>query len=183
MRLNTFFRVGIAILKNIKLKILRGSDYNFQWLCSCSPTTELRVHKGGKATIGRHLSTLRNVLISVCPNANLIIGDNVNINTDCAIVARNRICIGNDVIFGPGCKVYDHDHDYKKIGKERKESFLIGDVEIGNGVWFGANCVILRGTFIGNNCVFGAGSIIKGKYPDNVVITQKRNENQKTIDA
>ena len=38
-------------------------------------------------------------------------------------------------------------------------------VEIGNNVWIGANCVILRGTKIGDNCVVAAGSVIKGRVP------------------
>ena len=75
---------------------------------------------------------------------------------------------------GPNCGVYDHDHDYKKVGKQRMESFVTGTIEIGDGVWFGANCVILKNTKIGDNCVFGAGSIIKGEYPSNTIVIQKR---------
>ena len=181
MNINTIIKVGTSVLRNIKLKLLRGSDYHCKWLYSCSPSTEIRIHKGGKLTIGQHLSTLRNVLVSVCPNATLVIGDNVNINTDCSIIAKNKISIGNDVIFGPGCKIYDHDHDYTKTGKERRESFVTGTVKVGNGVWFGANCIVLRGTVIGDNCVFGAGTIIKGDYPDNTLVVQERAEKQKRI--
>lgn len=38
----------------------------------------------------------------------------------------------------------------------------------------GCNVVILRGTSIGKNCIVGAGSVLKGTYPDNSVIVQKR---------
>ena len=85
------------------------------------------------------------------------------------------------MIFGPDCKIYDHDHDYSKTGKERTSSYIKGSVKIGNGVWFGANCIVLRGTEIGDNCVFGAGCVIKGKYPSNTLVTQERNETHKEI--
>ena len=53
-------------------------------------------------------------------------------------------------------------------------------VEIGNNVWIGANCVILRGTKIGDNCVVAAGSVIKGEFPANTLIYQKRDTEVKT---
>ena len=45
---------------------------------------------------------------------------------------------------------------------------------IGDNSWIGCNVVILRGTSIGKNCIVGAGSVLKGTYPDNSVIVQKR---------
>ena len=44
----------------------------------------------------------------------------------------------------------------------------------------GANCVILRGTKIGDNCVVAAGSVIKGEFPANTLIYQKRETEIKT---
>lgn len=41
---------------------------------------------------------------------------------------------------------------------------------IGDNVWIGWGSIILKGTVIGNNCVVGAGSLVAGKFPDNVVI-------------
>ena len=50
----------------------------------------------------------------------------------------------------------------------------IAPVTIGDNSWIGCNVVILRGTSIGKNCIVGAGSVLKGTYPDNSVIVQKR---------
>jgi len=52
---------------------------------------------------------------------------------------------------------------------------------IGDNVWIGAGCIILRGTVIGDNCVIGAGSVIKGKIESNTLITQRRNEYKRSI--
>lgn len=43
-------------------------------------------------------------------------------------------------------------------------------VEIGNNVFIGMNAVILMGTTIGDNCVIGAGTVVKGKIPNNSVV-------------
>lgn len=183
MNIKTVWQVGTSLIRNIYLKIRSGKNYDCKWLYSCPVGTQIKIHKGGKLSIGDHFSAQKGLLVSVLPGGELSLGNNININSDCSIVARKKITIGSDVIFGPGVKVYDHDHDYRKTGKDRRTTFVTGEVEIGNGVWLGANCVVLRGTKIGDNCVFGAGSIIKGEYPGNTLIVQERTEKQKIITA
>lgn len=176
MKLSTFFRVAIGLIKTTGLKLIRWNDYDCSYINSYSLSTELVIHKGGKLKTGKHVSALNDVTISVASGAELKIGDYVNINKGCSIIAKQKITIGDYVSFGPNCGIYDHDHDYKKRGRERQIGFITGDVEIGNGVWFGANCIILKDTVIGDNCVFGAGCIIKGNYDANTVVVQERKE-------
>lgn len=45
-----------------------------------------------------------------------------------------------------------------------------GVTSIGNNVFIGMRAIILMGSNIGNNCIIGAGSVVSGTYPDNVVI-------------
>ena len=52
--------------------------------------------------------------------------------------------------------------------------YCYAPIIIGNDCWIGANTVILRGTKIGDNCVVGAGCVLKGVFPTNSVIVQKR---------
>jgi acetyltransferase-like isoleucine patch superfamily enzyme len=87
-------------------------------------------------------------------------------------VCRKNIYIGSGTEFGTNVLIYDHDHDYRAGLKTDK--FKESPVKIGNNCWIGANSVILRGTVLGNNCVIAAGSVIRGEYPDNSVIIQKR---------
>ena len=37
-------------------------------------------------------------------------------------------------------------------------------------VFVGADCTFLPNTFVGNNCIIGAGSVVRGRFPDNSVI-------------
>ena len=102
------------------------------------------------------------------------IGENVRINNNCRIACRNHVVIEEEVEFGPGVLIYDHDHQFNVergvIGNEYKTD----PIKIGKNSWIGANVIILRGTEIGKNCVVGAGSVIKGKYGDNCLIYQER---------
>jgi len=43
-------------------------------------------------------------------------------------------------------------------------------VEIGPGSWLGSGAVILPGTRLGRNTVVGAGSVVRGAFPDHVVL-------------
>lgn len=52
--------------------------------------------------------------------------------------------------------------------------FKTSPITIGSNVWIGANTLILRGTHIGDNCVVAGGAVIRGSYPANTVIIQKR---------
>lgn len=176
MKIKTIINVSTSLIRNMILKIINGSNYQCNWLYSCPISSSFNLNKKGVLKIGKHLSARRNLSIIVRENAVLNIGDSVNFNDNCSITCRKNISIGNNVIFGPGCMVFDHDHDYHKIGVERRKNLVDGDISIGNGVWFGANCIVLRNTHIGDNCVFGAGSIVKGEYQENSKVIQERKE-------
>ena len=42
-------------------------------------------------------------------------------------------------------------------------------IRIGSHVWMGANVTVLPGVTVGNNVVIGAGSVVTGDLPDNVI--------------
>lgn len=44
-----------------------------------------------------------------------------------------------------------------------------GKVKIGNNIYFGKNCTVLKGVTIGDNCIIGAGSIVNVNIPNNSV--------------
>ena len=47
---------------------------------------------------------------------------------------------------------------------------VFGKIKIGNNVFVGINCIILSNTTIGDNCIIGAGSVVRGHFPDNSII-------------
>ena len=45
-----------------------------------------------------------------------------------------------------------------------------GRVKIGNGCWFGARAVVLRGVELGDFCVVGAGAVVTDSFAAGSVI-------------
>lgn len=93
------------------------------------------------------------------------------INRNVCIVAKETIRIGNHVSIGPNVCIYDHDHSRKS-----ETGFITAPIVIGNNVWIGSNCTILKGVTIGDNSIIAAGSEITHDVPSNSVIYQKRTD-------
>lgn len=138
---------------------------------------DITVDKGGKLLLGKGVAIGARSQCTVRRGATLKLGAMSSLNSDCKLVCREKIEIGENTIFGPNVLVYDHDHLFDaETGVKRKE-YKTGEVVIGKNCWIGANTVILRGTRIGDNSVVGAGSVVKGEYPAGSKIVQKRPEN------
>lgn len=90
-----------------------------------------------------------------------------------SITARSRtIRIGKNTMFGPDCMVMDS--DFHKPWPPTIRSINPGfeddqDVVIGNNVWIGARCIILKGVTIGDNAVIASGSIVVKNIPPNAL--------------
>lgn len=81
----------------------------------------------------------------------LTIGDNVHITHNVMILTHdNSRCVIKNMI---GYRIDE--------GAETK---------IGNNCFIGMNSILLMGTQLGNNVIVGAGSVVHGIFPDNVVI-------------
>lgn len=105
-------------------------------------------------------------------------GGKINIGSGCGIsgstiYAMKSIEIGNDVLIGGNCKIIDNDFHPLHIDKrnpQKLEDVKRRPIVIGDGCFIGANSIILKGTTLGKNCVVGAGSVVSGVFPDNVII-------------
>jgi len=101
----------------------------------------------------------------------LRIGDRALIGRGSHLVAHQSVVIGDDVITGPNCYVTDQNHVYADPATPIGRQWPANDpVEIGPGSWLGSGAVILPGTRLGRNTVVGAGSVVRGAFPDHVVL-------------
>ena len=151
------FCVPLASLKFLILKVEKGNNFKARF-----------------PAIGKMLKMHNGAKIRTRNGGNLVIGNNFSMNNGCIVTAYDNVKIGENVMLGPNVLIYDHDHDYKAKGGVFSLKYKTSPVTIGNNVWIGANCIILRGTSIGDNCVIGGGCVLKGEYPSNSVIVQKR---------
>jgi acetyltransferase-like isoleucine patch superfamily enzyme len=100
----------------------------------------------------------------------LTIGSHTLIGKGSAIVAHERVVIGDNVYTGHNVYVTDANHGYEDIdtpiGRQFAES---RPVSIGNGSWLGHGAVVLPGVSIGAHVVVGAASVVTSNLPDRCV--------------
>ncbi len=85
--------------------------------------------------------------------------------------AAGGIIIGNDVIMGSYISFHSENHNFSDTSKLiREQGVTSKGIILGNNIWVGAKVTFLDGCVIGDNCVVAAGAVVKGIFPDNVVI-------------
>lgn len=129
--------------------------------------------RNGVLEINDNLDMSYNSRITVTNGGKVLIKGNCSFNTNSICVSMGKVTIGKNVAIGPNVCIYDHDHRFNENGKMDNE-YSKGEIVIGNNVWIGAGCIILKNTIIGDNSIIGAGSIIKGNIPNNSLVTSDR---------
>jgi acetyltransferase-like isoleucine patch superfamily enzyme len=98
------------------------------------------------------------------------IGEGCRLNTMSFSTEPYLIEIGDHVAIAGGSEIITHDGAIWSFLQDFPNADVFGKVKIGNNVFIGDNCTILPNTSIGDNCVVGAGSVVRGKFPENSVI-------------
>lgn len=166
--LNTVYYQIISIISKYRW----GVSLAVEGLFLKKPSTQIIIADGGKMYIKHNVSFQRNVSLTAIAGGKLRIGSNVAFNRNCIVVCRKEIIIGDNVMFGPGVTIYDHDHIFSYDGI--LPGFKYGTITIEKGCWIAANVTILRGTHIGKGSVIGAGAIVKGNIPPHSLVTSDR---------
>ena len=98
------------------------------------------------------------------------IGQNCHFETNAFSTEPYLIEIGDHVAIATGTDFITHDGGIWCFRDELINGDIFGKIKIGNNVLIGSKCTILPNTIIGDNCIIGAGSVVRGKFPDNSVI-------------
>lgn len=164
--------IKFMIIKLIYFKRTDISYYNF-----FSPFTTIELDKQSSVKISRNVRMRSGGKLLIRKDGDLKIGSSTFFNYNCIVTCHEKVVIGNNVQIGPNVLIYDHDHDFHAENGMASAKFKTSPVEIGDNVWIGANVIILRGSVIGDNCVVGAGTIVKGCFNKNMLITNQRKIN------
>lgn len=98
------------------------------------------------------------------------IGENVWIGPYTLLEGINaKLTIGNYVSIDTGVTIYTHDSTKYHVSGG-KNSFLSGDVSIGDNTVIGTMSMISCGVSIGNKCVIAAHSFVNCDVPDNSIV-------------
>lgn len=97
--------------------------------------------------------------------ASIVIGNRVGISNS-AIHASESIIIGDDVLIGGSCKIYDTDfHSVSYEERTNNTGVKKNEVIIEKGAFIGAGCYILKGVHIGKKSVIAAASVVTKDVP------------------
>ncbi len=146
----------------------------------------VRALKKGKLIIGKNFtlhsrpgSALGGITNYPCfmmiKDGSIEIGDNCGF-TGTVLSARTKIKIGNNVLIGANTRIFDHDYhsmnyrDRRDIQKDLEGTKSI-PVTIGDDVFIGNQCQILKGVKIGSRCIISANSVVSLRnIPDDSVV-------------
>ena len=96
-----------------------------------------------------------------------------------SITAYKKVIIGENCQIASNTFIADTDFHpispIERLKQVKGEKYSFDSVNkkgivIGDNVWICWGAIILKGTKIGNNSIVGAGSVVKGNFPENVVI-------------
>lgn len=96
---------------------------------------------------------------------NTFIGQRVAIHTN----IHGGVFIGDDVDVAPHVVLHSGTHLQDNF-RRRAGTGAGNDIAIGNGSWIGVRAVILYGTKIGRRCIVAPGAVVRGIFPDDVLI-------------
>lgn len=110
---------------------------------------------GGKASIG-HGSKL-----SV--RGNLKLGAGFNMTAESTIVCAKEITFGDDCLLAWDVLVMDTD-EHPLFDKDNERINPDRPIVVGNHVWIGCKCVLLKGAEVPNDTVLAAGTLLKSAF-------------------
>ena len=97
-------------------------------------------------------------------------GRDVYIAYGCWFLARDKIRIGNEVMFGPYVVLSTGNHT-RLDGSFRFGPIKYLPISISDGAWIGAHSTILGGASLGKGCLVGSNACVtRGNVPDNAFV-------------
>jgi acetyltransferase-like isoleucine patch superfamily enzyme len=86
------------------------------------------------------------------------------------IGAAGGVAIGDNVLMGNRVSFHSENHCFDDLDRPIHEQGVTRKgIVIGDGCWVGANVTFLDGTSVGAGTVIGAGSVVRGDIPPDVV--------------
>ena len=125
---------------------------------------------GNNVTLTRGCNLIGTGVISH-KGVGIAIGNNCGINAGVYMAGQGGIAIGDNVIIGPGARIFSENHLFADADVNiRDQAVCRNPVTIGNNCWIGAGATILAGVNIGEGCVIAAGCVVTKSVSANSVI-------------
>jgi acetyltransferase-like isoleucine patch superfamily enzyme len=134
----------------------------------------LRMH-GARISLGEspHVVTERDRPVILTTWAYADFQGSINVGDFCLLCpgvridSASNVTVGNNSMVAAG--VYITDADWHDIYDRSKPIGRTVPVVLGDNVWVGDSSIVCKGVQIGDNSVIGAGSVVTGDIPANVI--------------
>lgn len=119
----------------------------------------------GSKIIHRGVHIANNFAINMCPNGELILGDNFSSNYGLTISCSKHIEFGDDCLLGWHCTFIDGDGHpvFDEAGNTINED---KNIIVGTHVCIAAEVTCLKGARIADDCVIGFGSTVSKEFQE-----------------
>ncbi len=122
------------------------------------------LNRGGEITV-ENCQFYSGTRLEVEGGAQLRIGNGTYLNRNTAVIATKSVTIGRDCRISWDVVIMDSDLHPLPNGELDSKAVTIGD-----NVWIGCRCIILKGVHIGNGAVIAAGAVVTKDVPDSCVV-------------
>lgn len=131
---------------------------------------ERGVRFGHNVTVGKY-SIIQCTGVVARVGVGLEVGDRSAIGAQSYIGAQGGVQIGNDVIMGPGVRVFSENHVFldSNVPIRVQGESRIG-VVIEDDCWIGAGSTVLDGVVVGRGSVVAAGAVVTNTVPEYSVV-------------
>ena len=158
-----------SVCRYFVIKICYWRKFKCPTLSMIGKNCGIHIFKNGKIICKERIIVDDHVMLYA--KGKIQIGQRFGINRYSRIVAHESIEIGDNVTIGQMVSILDHDHHFeKRNGQLILEGYTRASIKIGNNIWIGDKCTILKGVTIGDNVVVGANTLVHKNVPSNVVI-------------
>ena len=154
--------------------LIRTIWFRYRW----KKPTNIRVRPLSQFISPRHIEFLGKASLGKqaffsADGGSIKIGENFSCNVNCHINASigGKITISKNVLVGPNVVMRTANHNFNKPEKLiNLQGHNFNDIQIGENVWIGSNCVILSGVKIGEGSVIAAGAVVNKDVPKNTIV-------------
>jgi len=106
-------------------------------------------------------------------DGDVVIGRDAYLNSGVVIYSGHGVRIGQGTLVAANTTFAATNHEYRS----RDQTIIAqrfmpgkGGIEVQDDCWIGANCVLLDGCLLRRGCVVGAGTVLRGEWPEYAVI-------------
>lgn len=77
---------------------------------------------------------------------------------------------GTTISFDACFLAHDYSIDKELYAQHKEHGLILGRVDVGRNCFIGARAMLLPGTCLGDGVIVGANAVVKGSFPDGVIL-------------